>query len=1361
MDPRQPKSYPDMFVPPMNELPATSPATRKRGMLIAFLGLVLSFGQVILSGQTSMIQGSLPGYIETGSPPFVLLGPEALGLSAAPVDLQQMPDGRLLAFGRGELALGDGVRWEVFRQADDDPPVDTMSVAIDQTGDIYTGMSGGFGRIVFGKNGRWRHVLVEKSPAELGNTLTVLTEVSTVGDRWFWAWGSGPIVAWRPGQTAKIVGRLNAAHRVFALGSTVHVSDQSNGALFRLENDAFISVALPNVHYVDQTITSAVPLQDGSTLMGTISIGLLRYDGTTIRPLISQGELSGEHRINDLCDLGHGMLAVALDNVGVVFIDQTGRTLQSLDRSLDNRLSRVKRLVRTSGGALWALLNDGIVRIGFPTRISSFESMVTTGLAFSQPFRHQGRLWLMSDGKAQRGLYNEDHRLVGFEVDTPGPYLTQLVALGDDWIASTHDGIFRHEPTGGWTPLAQGPISPQIRPEPVERDCWLYVAENETGWLRRTGDRYVFERFPQPEMGHAYGSLTDAEGVFWAELGAAKVARVKPTLPKPTVEVLGKEAGVPDGWAQLFTFEGEARINLPNKMLRFDRDTRQFVPDTELLRRVPKLAGAIGRPSGDALGRLWITRPENVHVVDPHSPTKNESVEVVPEGLRPIYFTPQTDGAVWMNEPMRLARFDPSMPGPERVSLTAMITRVELPASGDVLYPVANHIADIPTTDNMLLVHYLAPNLPYGQSVTFEVQLDDVGDRWISTGSTGSITFNHLDAGTHHLRVRPRVGSQIGDEAHLTFAILAPWYRTRLAYGLFGAGALGLIIFAIWLSTYFERREKTHLEELVAIRTLELNSSNRELARQIHETTEKALALRASDDRFRRLSDNAPDIIFRVRLTPEVGYDYVSPAITRITGYLPEDFLADPSFPRKITSPAGSESIYDNAIAKTVPGGVRDVRWIARDGRIVTLEERLSPVYDIDGNLIAIEGIARDITQWVEEQEHRHRLEFQLLQSQKLESVGTLAGGIAHDFNNILTGILGYCELATFAAQGNKESLDHLREIKRAGLRAKDLVTQILTFSRRAESRLAPVNLAVVVREAIKLIRASTPSSIDIQTELEEGVVQADSTQLHQIVVNLCTNGIQAMESGQGTLRIAVKKIPTTFDLGREIPSLPAGPCLRLAVSDTGHGIDEATLARIFDPFFTTKKTGEGTGLGLSIVQGIVANHGGALRVLSEVGKGTTFEIYFAESLTTPEPAKSSTRPPFGGQRSVLVVDDEPSVASFIQASLERFGYRVTVFLDPREAEAAFSDSPGQFEAIITDLTMPHLTGVELIQRARSLGVMIPAVLTSGYNKDMAALPPEVAFRTFLISKPFEGVDLARILAQALNLIPPNPSSKS
>jgi signal transduction histidine kinase len=367
------------------------------------------------------------------------------------------------------------------------------------------------------------------------------------------------------------------------------------------------------------------------------------------------------------------------------------------------------------------------------------------------------------------------------------------------------------------------------------------------GWLRRSGERYAFERFPVAGLGHVYGATPDARGEFWAELGTGRVARVAATAPRPTVEVFGPGEGMTEAWAQVFLVGGEIRVNAHDQILRLDRGRHRFVPDQALVDRFPSLEGALGRPVDDARGRLWITRPDNLVVVDPRSPSTPPSVEAVPEGLRPLYFTPQADGVVWMNEPMRLARYDPALPVPAAPPVRALITRVDLPESGIVLFPVDGRIPNLPAGTGTLGVHYLAAPAPYGRPLDFEVRLSGAEGRWVSTGSAGSVTFNALDPGVYQLRVRPRLGADAGEEARLDFAILAPWYRTRPAYVLYGLSVVGGVGLVIWLGTFFVRREKDRLERLVVRRTGELN-------RQILETSEKTAALGASEERFRRLN---------------------------------------------------------------------------------------------------------------------------------------------------------------------------------------------------------------------------------------------------------------------------------------------------------------------------------------------------------------------------------------------------------------------------------------------------------------------------------------------------------------------------
>ena len=530
--------------------------------------------------QMQPIAAAGPDLIETGVPSFVVLGPEALGISGTPIHLKQMPDGRLLAVGHNELALGDGVRWQVFRKTEGRDSPGIFGVAVDKEGEIFVGLPGGFARVDFSSDGHWRLTRLDGLPPEVGTNFPTLTHVEAVGGQWLWWFGGGPVVAWQPGTVARVVGRTNAPERAFILNNKIHLSDAATGSLYRVDNGTLVEVAPSKAKWAADTITCAVSLDGGQEFLGTISRGIIAADGPSWRPLATRGLLSGEHRINDLCATEGGLLAAALDNFGVVFFDRTGRIVQVLDRSIDHRLARPTRLIRSPGGTLWALLGEGLARISFPARLSYFEPMVPTGLAYAQPFRFHGRLWLMSDGKAQRAVYDSDNRLTHFEIDTPPDgYLGNLTEIDGRMIAGGVDGLYEHVEGTGWSRIITGIDSPYVRAQPVDKGRWLYAAKGEIGWLLGENGKFSTERFPEPGLGHVYGGTTDRDGVFWLELGPSKVGMVRPTLPRPTLEIFGPESGLPEGWAQVFVIDGKARINVPPRILTLDASNHRLVED--------------------------------------------------------------------------------------------------------------------------------------------------------------------------------------------------------------------------------------------------------------------------------------------------------------------------------------------------------------------------------------------------------------------------------------------------------------------------------------------------------------------------------------------------------------------------------------------------------------------------------------------------------------------------------------------------------------------------------------------------------------------------------------------------------------
>jgi len=415
-----------------------------------------------------------------------------------------------------------------------------------------------------------------------------------------------------------------------------------------------------------------------------------------------------------------------------------------------------------------------------------------------------------------------------------------------------------------------------------------------------------------------------------------------------------------------------------------------------------------------------------------------------------------------------------------------------------------------------------------------------------------------------------------------------------------------------------------------------------------------------------------------------------------------------------------------------------ELRW--RDDDIA----QLRTAADIFANVIVRER----------NESEREALQARLNQSQRLEAIGTLAGGIAHEFNNILGAILGYGEMALAALQRRSPARAHVSQMMKAGGRAQDVVEQVLAFGRQRERRHRPFCVEPAVAEAIQLIRASFPSTLLVHAQLRsrEAAMMGDPTELQQVVMNLGTNAAHAMD-GQGTIELELDEIETAEALALSHGSVAAGRHIRLAVRDTGHGIDRATMERIFEPFFTTKPVGEGTGLGLSTVYGIVAEHGGAMHVESKLEKGTTFEIYFprVEDADIQEEAMPVATPRLGHGETVLIIDDDKSLVLLGEEMLAALGYEPVGFDHGPAALAAFRVDPERFDLVLTDEVMPGMKGTELAGALRDIRPGIPIVLMTGYGRVAQSHRLQTAGIREVLRKPLRSKDLAECLARHLS----------
>lgn len=393
-----------------------------------------------------------------------------------------------------------------------------------------------------------------------------------------------------------------------------------------------------------------------------------------------------------------------------------------------------------------------------------------------------------------------------------------------------------------------------------------------------------------------------------------------------------------------------------------------------------------------------------------------------------------------------------------------------------------------------------------------------------------------------------------------------------------------------------------------------------------------------------------------------------------------------------------------------------------------------------------------ELTEHKRTEEEKAKLENQLLQTHKMEAIGTLAGGIAHDFNNILGSMIGYTEMAMLETDEKRRQKD-LSEVLNACNRATDLVKQILAFSKKSDVDLKPINAGNIVKEIIGLIRSTIPSTIDIKYQISSApmIILANSTQIHQVIMNLCSNAVHAMKRTGGILKIELSTIELgATDIPRH-PDLQPGPYVKLAVSDTGHGIDPAHIQRIFDPFFTTKTKDEGTGLGLSVVYGIVKSHNGIINVYSEPDKGAVFNVYLPRIIHSESGIVNPEKPVKGGSERILFVDDEPTLVNLGTRILSSLGYEVTGVTSSVEALDIFLAEPQSFDLVITDMTLPKMTGIGLSRKILKIRADIPIILCSGIREaDTDDQVKLLGIRAYL-TKPLTWKELARVVRETLD----------
>ena len=543
--------------------------------------------------------------------------------------------------------------------------------------------------------------------------------------------------------------------------------------------------------------------------------------------------------------------------------------------------------------------------------------------------------------------------------------------------------------------------------------------------------------------------------------------------------------------------------------------------------------------------------------------------------------------------------------------------------------------------------------------------------------------------------------------------------------------------------------EKLLLNDLVEKQTRNLIIANKDMQKEIAERKRSEEALQESEEKFRSVFENAPlgilhlDKFGRITACNENLCKIAGSTINKIVGLDTKNGLKDEKMISVISKAlAGNKSQYEGEYL-SVTGGVR-----------TPVRALFAPIISDNGKISGAIGILEDISKQLTTEKEKLKLMARLQQSQKMEAIGTLSGGIAHDFNNILFPIIGYAEMLQEDLPQNSPEQKKSIEILHAALRAKDLVKQILAFSRQGDQELKPVRLQSIIKETLKLLKSSIPATIRFQTDIDPdcGMVIANPSQIHQIIMNLATNAYHAVQESAGQIKIALKQtqIDSTH-LG--FSELLSGKYAILKVIDTGEGIKKEIMDLIFDPYFTTKETGKGTGLGLSVVQGIVKSCHGDIHVYSEPGKGTEFHVYLPIIKTITEINSTDPFEPIqGGSERILLVDDEEMIVKMEKQVLERLGYHVTTRIGSIEALEEFKADPSKFDLVISDMTMPGMTGVQLCNEIKKIRPDIPVIICTGFSGQINEETSKQLGIQGYVLKPVIVAEIAKTIREVLNI---------
>ena len=1262
----------------------------------------------------------LPCLVETGLPSIrhyampLTLSPDAWAIA-------QDADG-VMYFGVSDrINEYDGATWRSVT-ADNGSVIRSLAAA---DGVIYVGGNAELGFLKRDREGDHQYFsLTSQIPEPERGFLNVWKTYVTGQGVYFQAnerlfrWSGNRMTSWEPS---------TSFHFSYVVHDRFYILDRGRG-LLEMVGGQLMPIPGGEI-FRDSRIYTMLPLSDGKILIGTRSRGLYLYDGSKIARQASAG--LGNSELYHGVVLSDGTLALATTDNGLLIIDQEGRLRQHLHRQNGFPDNNLTFLFVDRADVLWIASRAGITRVEVPSDFSLYDERLGIRGTGVLHFRAHDRTYLATGS----GLYvsppEESADCELRRIGEIGGLTFSMALVGDQLLAASGRGLFEVE--GDRATRITEEVSLRIYPSRHQPGVVYVGLLNGLSVLQTDGERWIHE-------GRVKGADLQIDSIFetdrgdlWLGSAASGALHVQSPTREPRVTHYSIDDGLPRGRVEVTEFDSSPVFLTDRGIYIFDEAIRAFRPNGTLGQHFADGTTWVQVLFKDDRGRAWIAHGALGHEQDP-DPAMLARLEVFSredsafsakanaalkrlDGVGILDVTQDSGGALWIGTGGDgFQRFDPD----QMKAYPALPVLIRKIVVADRLLPIAaSLVPDIPYQENSLRIECALPDYEDESRNRFRYFLEGFDDTWSSWTAESSRLYTNLPEGDYVLHVEGRnARGQVSVAETGALRILPPWVRTGWAYLSYLAAVSLLLVVGNRLLVRHLTRRKSQLESLVRQRTHEVHQRTRELE--------------LSERHYRELVDHAHDVIFTANTHGRItSLNEAGKALLSAEEHLDSGIFFGSEAAQQMS--AFLRDLLERRDPEETSPVLAEVELTRQDGETVLLETNTRFLRDGD-RIVRIETIGRDITE-------RRRIEERLRQAQKLEAVGELAGGVAHDFNNQLTAILGFSELLSADRPDDASLRKYVSRIREAGDQASRLTRKLLAVGRRQmlSPRLVRLNALLAPLEAT--LGRTLGRSIDIALDLESDLraIRVDPEQIEQIVLELAANARDAMPGG-GRFRIVTRNTTVT----RSWPdpgSPPPGELVELAVSDNGAGMSEELRARIFEPFFTTKEFGHGAGLGLAGVYGIVRQSGGYLRVESREGAGTTFRLFFPIAEPVADVAKPGepvgpAAVPSTGPELALVVDDDPGVRAIASRVLEEAQFRVLEASSAEEALEILERDAG-IRLVLTDVTMPGMSGLELAARIRERDAAVRIVVMSGYSEELLEGRSAWEHKDAFVAKPF------------------------